>query len=116
MNKKQNLVIFANEQLTKDFELLKSGKFEEKQTYYSIFKAIQKIKENPICGVQIPIKLIPNSYIQKYRINNLWKLNLSNGWRLVYSLKGNDAMILSIILEWFNHKNYEKRFKYCFAM
>jgi len=56
--------------------------------------------------------LIPLRYIKKYEVKNLWKYNLSKGWRLLYSIESEELIIVSIILEWLNHKEYEKRFKY----
>ena len=40
------------------------------------------------------------------------KCNLPDGWRLVYTLAGNEIEIISILLEWFSHKEYERRFGY----
>ena len=51
-------------------------------------------------------------YIQKYNIDNLWKYDLPNAWRLIYTIETDKIKIINIILEWFNHKNYEKKFKY----
>jgi hypothetical protein len=48
----------------------------------------------------------------KYKITNLWKLNLSRGWRLIYTLKSDDIAVYCIILDMFDHKGYEKRFRY----
>ena len=56
--------------------------------------------------------MIPKEYKQRYGINNLWKYNLPNAWRLVYSITGNEVEIIAILLEWFDHKDYERRFKY----
>jgi len=50
--------------------------------------------------------------IKKYKISNLWKYDLTNGWRLIYTIESDEIRIISIILEWFDHKNYEKRFGY----
>ncbi|MGI0135174.1 MAG: hypothetical protein ACREBW_09485 [Candidatus Micrarchaeaceae archaeon] len=60
----------------------------------------------------MPKRLIPKIYMQKYGVNNLRKYNLPHGWRLVYSLKGSEIEIIAIILEWFTHKEYERRFNY----
>jgi hypothetical protein len=38
--------------------------------------------------------------------------DLPGGWRLVYTIKEDEITILNVILEWFNHKGYEKRFNY----
>lgn len=59
----------------------------------------------------MPKKLIPKDY-KKYGIDNLWKYDLPNGWRLMYSVANDEVKIISIVLEWLDHKNYEKRFGY----
>ena len=73
---------------------------------------IDVISENAFCGIQIPTKLIPKGYINKYRIDNLWKYNISKSWRLLYSVARDEGVIIAIILDWFPHKEYEKRFNY----
>ena len=95
-----------------DFESLKEGKFEDKRLYEFIERAIKDMKNLSVCGTKIPKKLWPKVYVQKYQITNLWKYDLPNAWRLIYTIKEDEVMILNIILEWFDHKEYEKRFKY----
>ncbi len=80
--------------------------------YKFLDRATDDLKADPKCGIEVPKRLIPKVYIQKYGINNLWKYNLPNAWRLVYSITGNEVEIIAILLEWFDHKNYERRFKY----
>ena len=77
-----------------------------------IKRAFSDICSNPFCGIQIPKRLIPQEYISKDNIDNLWKYNLPNAWRLLYSIKRDKIEILSIVLEWLDHKEYERRFKY----
>ncbi len=43
---------------------------------------------------------------------SLWKYDLPSGFRIIYVLENNEVQIYSIILEWFDHKNYERNFKY----
>ena len=105
-------VAFSSKQTKEAYEKLKKGKFEEKELFGFITRAINDLKENPFCGIRLPNKLIPRTYVEKFRINNLWKYNLPNSWRLTYSIIGNQIKIVSLILEWFNHKEYERRFKY----
>jgi len=107
-----NEIQFANENVKKAFEKLKSKKSEEVRLYEWISRAFSDLKENPFCGIQVPRRLIPRPYIQKYRVKNLWKYNLPNAWRLMYSIETNQLVIISIILEWLDHKEYERRFKY----
>jgi hypothetical protein len=54
----------------------------------------------------------PNITKKKYGIPNLWKFNLPNGWRLLYSIANDEIIVVSIILDWLDHKDYEKRMNY----
>jgi len=103
---------FADEKLKKAYEELKDSKTEDKNLYKWVSRAITDIEENAFCGIQIPKRLIPKAYIKKYGIDNLWKYDLPKGWRLMYSVAGDGILIISIVIEWLDHKEYEKRFKY----
>ena len=46
------------------------------------------------------------------KIYDFLAYDLPKGWRLIYSVTRKGVEVLSIILEWFDHKNYERRFKY----
>ncbi len=105
-------VFFAEESLRKSLEELKKGKLEEQQLYNHVKQALDNLKLNAFSGIQIPKRLIPSIYISKYNIDNLWKYDLPRGWRLIYSVGRGGIEVLSIILEWMDHKTYEKRFKY----
>jgi len=108
----KSIVKFGNEKLKENFEELKTTKNEDKNLYKWIFRALEDLEENAFCGRQIPKKLIPRIYIDRYKIDNLWKYDLPSGWRLIYSVANGEVCILSIILEWMNHKDYERRFCY----
>lgn len=56
--------------------------------------------------------MIPDKYLKKYRIHNLWKYNLPNAWGLLYSVESDGIIVISVILEWVSHKNYERMFGY----
>jgi Txe/YoeB family toxin of Txe-Axe toxin-antitoxin module len=105
-------VAFANADLQKAYFKLREGKFEEKQIFDFVTRAINDLKENPFCGIKVPKGLWPKEYIKNYGIDNLWKYNLPNAWRLIYTIIGDEVKIVSMILEWLDHKNYEKRFGY----
>ncbi len=104
--------IFVDNRVEERFRLLESGKFEDQQIYKFLKRAIDDLKKDPFVGMPIAHKLIPKEYVKKYDIDNLRKYNLPNGWRLIYTIIGNDVKIISMILEWLNHKSYEKRFKF----
>jgi Txe/YoeB family toxin of Txe-Axe toxin-antitoxin module len=106
---KPSIVKFASEKLSKEFNSLDNSDPIKKQ----LVKAIRDLSENAYCGIQIPKRLIPETYIKRYNINNLWKYNISSSWRLIYSLTSEDEIeLICAILEWFNHKEYERRFNY----
>lgn len=102
-------VKFADDNVEKEFYSLKEG--DEIKEY--IKRAIRDLQINAFCGIQIPKKIIPQEYTRKYGITNLWKYDLPDGWRLIYSITTPSKVeIISVILEWFNHKAYERRFNY----
>ena len=111
MNKEIH-VAFISKKLKEEFEKLKFSKLGDNKLYNFIKRAINDLKINPACGIKIPKKIWPKVYMKKYKITNLWKYDLPNGWRLIYTIETDEIKIMSIILEWFNHKDYERRFKY----
>jgi Txe/YoeB family toxin of Txe-Axe toxin-antitoxin module len=104
---KQCKVQFANEKVKEAFD-----KLDDSDLKKFIDRALCDIKANPFCGIQIPKSQIPQDYIKKFNIHNAWKYNLPNAWRLIYSVEGGEVVIITIILEWMDHKEYERRFKY----
>ena len=102
-------VAFADESIKEAYIKTKD---EDPRLYKFLERATDDIKKDPFCGIQIPKKQIPRTYKQKYGIDNLWKYNLPNAWRLIYSVAGDEIEIIAILLEWFPHKEYEKRFHY----
>ena len=106
---KPSKVVFISDELEKDFNELR----EDDPIKKGIIRAIKDLKKNAFSGIQIPKRLFPKEYIIKYNVNNLWKYGLPNGWRLIYTVTPeNEVELISAILEWFNHKGYEKRFGY----
>ena len=104
-------IVFAHEKVKEAFERLKDSA-AEKRLYDNLMRAFRDIEENPAAFIHIKQRLIPKEYISKYGIDNLWKYDLPNGWRLLYSLGRDEIEIIAIMLEWLDHKNYEKRFGY----
>jgi hypothetical protein len=105
-------IFFGEEKIKNQLEELKTGKNEEQELYYFLNQAFENLKKNAFSGVQIPKNRIPKEYLIKYKITNLWKYNLPNAWRVIYSVGKEGIQVLSIILEWMNHKEYERRFNY----
>jgi len=102
---------FVDENIKKAFYKLENGDEQEKEMFKLIDQAMTNIENNAFCGIQVPKRLIPHDYALK-GVKNLWKYDLPRGWRLMYSIVNEELVIVSIILEWFDHKEYEKKFGY----
>ncbi len=75
--------------------------------------ALDMLKEKPTASIKIHRPQWPPYYVREYGITNLWKLNLSKGARLVYTLLRERERWVVVVLEAFlTHKEYERRFGY----
>jgi len=77
-----------------------------------IEKGIEKLKYDYKYGEHINKKKIPKEYKKKYGVENLWKLNLNSFWRMIYTIRGTEIEVISIILEVMDHKDYDRKFGY----
>ena len=86
----------------------------EKSILNAIKQKVEFIKSNFQYGDPISKKLIPKEFIKKYGVNNLFRVELPNFWRMIYSVeKGNSRIeIIAFVLEICDHKKYNKMFKY----
>ena len=93
---------------------IRDGIKTNEKEYNLIKKGIELLKQNYKNGEHISKRnqKAYSYYIKKYGIKNLWKLNVSKDWRIVYTLQGNQVEIISIILESLSHKEYERKFGY----
>ena len=112
MNERIKEVTFINQNTKSAYDALKEGKFEDKELYDSLTEAKAELLKDPNCGTRVPERLIPKEYMKKYGIRALWKYDLPDAWRLIYTVLGNEVKIVSVILEWMTHKEYERRFHY----
>ena len=84
----------------------------------SIFNAIHQKKEfliaNPHYGDPLAKRLIPVEYVQKYGVTNLFRVELPNYWRMLYTLiEGEmETEIVAFVLDIIDHKEYDKTFGY----
>ncbi len=93
---------------------IKEGKnnTEEIQLLKSIKQKTDFVKANPFYGNNIPKKLIPKEYIIKYKVKNLWRVELIHYWRMLYTIKGDQIEIICFILDIIDHDEYNKKFGY----
>ncbi len=108
--------VIGSDEFNKSFEKIKEnakkGNGENIFLQKLIEKGIEKLKYSFKYGDHIPKKQIPKEYFKNYGIENLWKLNLNNFWRMIYTVRGNEIEVISIILEVLYHKEYDKKFGY----
>lgn len=94
-------------------ERRKGVRSSEHQTLLrSVQRAIELLRTNPFVGMQIPKRLVPKKYVQKYDVTNLWKLNLAGFWRMIYTVTSEGIEIISFVLDIIDHKTYDKIFGY----
>jgi len=92
-------------------ELKKRDDKESQSLLNSIKRIIEILKENPQFGDPIEKRKIPKPY-KKEGIKNLYRCELSNYWRLIYTLEGNRVEIFAFVLNIMDHKRYNKLFGY----
>ena len=77
-----------------------------------IDEALDALKENRFAGILVPKEKTPKTYIRKYGITNLFKMDLRGNYRLTYTLIGLDEGVCPHIIEVMPHPEYVKRFGY----
>jgi len=98
-------------------ELVVKGKSSKKKPTYgqllsSINTAIKNLKANPYYGDLIPRKYISKGVFQRYGTDKIFRVELVGFWRLLYTLIGEEVKIIAFILEFMDHKRYNKIFGY----
>ncbi len=81
--------------------------------YKSITDTINLIKQEPARGDHVEHNKIPEYYIKKFRVRTLFRIELVDYWRLLYSIHAFDDIGIGIlVLDALDHKKYNKRFGY----
>ena len=102
---------FTDEKTKRAFEKLKDAENPEKDLYRFIDRALNDLKKDPFCGTHLSRRMLPKDYKQKGAVN-LWKYDLPNAWRILYHIQASNVYVDAIVLDWFDHKDYEKKLKY----
>jgi hypothetical protein len=105
-------VFFINEQTKKSFLALASSTAEDRQLRTSLNTAFDALALDAFCGIQVPKRQIPKSYLVNYHPDNLWKYNFHKNWRLMYTVTSDGTSVIVLIIEWLPHREYERRFGY----
>ncbi len=113
-----NYRVKLSPELYKYFKLLeeevKSGNKINEKEYKLICKGIEQLKIDFRKGFHISKKnqRAYEYFVKKYNVKNLWKLDVSKEWRLIYTVEGTEVEVISIILESMDHKEYERKLGY----
>ncbi len=81
----------------------------DKQLLTSIQRALDALKANPFAGASIAHHLWPREFSE---LPNLFRMELSQFWRLLYYVTGDEVKIISVIFEISDHDIYDKIFGY----
>jgi len=107
-----NLTSDFNEEYVKLQKRVENGDGEAEYLLKIINKGITKLAQDITVGKKIQKKLWPKEYIKEYDVTNLWKLNLDSYWRMIYTIVGDKAELIGLVLDVLDHKKYERKFKY----
>ena len=112
MFKGKEVRVLLKGQGKKAFIELKKRSDRDSKILLNSFNRVKKIlKDNPQYGDPIRKELIPEA-LKKIGIKNLYRVELSNYWRMLYTLEGTKIEIFLFILNIVDHKEYNKLFKY----
>ncbi len=80
--------------------------------HQSILRSIKRVKEllkaNPFAGDNIEKKKIPKKWVRDLDITNLWRIELSNYWRMLYTIRSNEVEVINFVLHIVDHDEYNK--------
>jgi hypothetical protein len=120
MNKAVKIVLLdeADEEYKKLNDIAEKQKSEGKENTEEIqlIKSIKQksefLRANPFYGDNIQKSLIPKEYLKRYHAKNLWRVELTNFWRMLYTIKGDEIEIICFVLDILSHKEYNKKLGY----
>lgn len=102
---KSDKVIFLDKELEDIFDSLE----DEDPIKKGIIEAIKNIRENSQVGELMgKSSVILHNYKKKYGVKTLRVYDLPLYYRLMYTITPRDVEIISTILDWKNHKDYDK--------
>ncbi len=86
----------------------------ERSILNAVNKKVELIKANFQYGEPISKDRIPEEFRRKYGINNLFRVELPQFWRMLYSVTPGESEIeiVAFILEISDHGRYDKLFGY----
>ena len=83
---------------------------DEITLWNGIHRTFDLLVDNPFYGENAKKKELPDYYVKKYDVQNVYIADLPLYWRMVYVLKGSKIEIVCIVLDIFDHYSYNKIF------
>ena len=91
---------------------LKKRADKEAISIVNSFERVKNVlKDNPQYGDPIRKALIPHE-LKKLGVQNLYRVELSNYWRMLYTIEGNTVEVFLFVLNIVDHTQYNKLFGY----
>ncbi|MBI1972628.1 type II toxin-antitoxin system RelE/ParE family toxin [Candidatus Woesearchaeota archaeon] len=81
----------------------------DKQLLKSITHALDLLKTNPFAGHPVQHHLWPKEFKQ---LPNLFRMELSQFWRLLYYVAGDELSVIVVVFEICDHPRYDSIFGY----
>jgi len=83
------------------------------ELYNRIRRAIEALRADMLVGEKIERKKWAKTYVKKYGIRNLFRMETGKESRLIYTIIAENNKKIVVVLEFFqSHKEYERRFGY----
>lgn len=82
---------------------------EDAQLLKSIYRALDLLKSNPFAGDNVPHNLWPKEFSD---FPNLFRMELSQFWRILYYVVGDEVKVVSVVFEITDHEHYDRIFGY----
>jgi hypothetical protein len=91
-----------------------AGSKVERSILNSINRKVELMKANPHYGIPLAKNLIPKEYFVRYGTTSLFRVELSNFWRMLYTLTNDESEIeiIAFVLDICDHKTYDRKFGY----
>ena len=112
--KGKEIKVILSEEATEEYNELNRIVGEELQrgvtssVNQSIFRSIERVKgwlkDNPFAGEQVQKNKIPQQYVNKYGLTNLWRIDLADHWRLIYTIQSSEVEIIDFVLNIVDHE------------
>lgn len=114
MNKTVRVVLSPEADLVYNDLKAKMDSKLRRSIFNGINSKVEMIKQDSHYGEGISKDKIPPSYVAKYGVKNLFRVQLPQFWRLLYTLTSGskDEEIIAFIIEIISHEDYNKRFGY----